>query len=40
MCWAIIQGNADDDLAYLEVGPVVHSRWLTLGCSAEFYGIM
>ena len=32
ICLAIITGNCDDDLQYLEVGPVVHSRWLTLGC--------
>ena len=32
ICWALIHGNVDDDLAYLEVGPIVHSRWLTLGC--------
>ena len=32
ICLAIIPGNCDDDLQYLEVGPVVHSRWLTLGC--------
>ena len=24
--------KVDDDLAYVEVGPIVHSRWLTLGC--------
>ena len=27
-----IHGKLDDDLAYSEVGPIVHSRWLTLGC--------
>ena len=32
ICLAIITGNCDDDLQYLEVGSVVHSRWLTLGC--------
>ena len=32
ICLAIITGNCDDDLQYLEVGPVVHSRWLTSGC--------
>ena len=32
ICLAIITGNFDDDLQYLEVGPVVHSRWLTLNC--------
>ena len=26
ICLAIITGNCDDDLQYLEVGPVVHSR--------------
>ena len=24
--------NQDSDLQYLKVGPIVHSRWLTLGC--------
>ena len=30
--WAFIHGKVDDDLAYVEVGPIVYSRWLTLGC--------
>ena len=25
-------GLVDSDLQYLKVGPIVHSRWLTLGC--------
>ena len=25
-------GSVDDDLRLLEVGPIVHSRWLTLAC--------
>ena len=25
-------GVVDSDLQYLKVGPIVHSRWLTLGC--------
>ena len=29
---AIINGSLTDDLRLLEVGPVVHSRWLTLAC--------
>ena len=29
---AIINGSINDDLRLLEVGPVVHSRWLTLAC--------
>ena len=37
ICLAIITGNSDDDLQYLEVGPVVHSRWLTLGCKILRY---
>jgi len=31
-CWAITNGAIEDDLVYLEVGSIVHSRWLTLGC--------
>ena len=30
--WAFIHKKVDDDLAYVEVGSIVHSRWLTLGC--------
>ena len=30
--WELMHEKVDDDLAYLEVGPIVHSRWLTLGC--------
>ena len=32
MCWAVILGNVDIDLELLEVGPICHSRWLTLAC--------
>ena len=32
ICWAVILGDVDDDLHLIEVGPIVHSRWLTLGC--------
>jgi hypothetical protein len=32
ICWGVITGNIDDDLAFLEVGPMNHSRWLTLAC--------
>ena len=32
ICLAIILGTIDNDLRYLQVGPIVHSRWLTLGC--------
>ena len=32
ICSAIIMGVVDSDLQYLKVGPIVHSRWLTLGC--------
>ena len=35
VCWALIHEKVDGDLDYLEVGPIVHSRWLTLG-----YGIL
>ena len=30
--WGVITGNIDNDLAFLEVGPMNHSRWLTLAC--------
>ena len=29
---SIIHGALDSDLQLLEVGPLCHSRWLTLGC--------
>ncbi|KAB7499914.1 hypothetical protein Anas_14505 [Armadillidium nasatum] len=32
ICCSIITGDVDDDLALLEVGPINHSRWLTLAC--------
>ena len=32
ICWSIIHGTLDPDLQSLEVGPLCHSRWLTLGC--------
>ena len=32
ICWAVILHEIDYDLSVLEVGPVVHSQWLTLGC--------
>ena len=32
ICWAIINGSIEDNLVYSEVGPIVHSRWLNLGC--------
>jgi hypothetical protein len=32
ICWGVITGDVDDDLALLEVGPLNHSRWLTLAC--------
>ena len=32
ICWGVITGNIDDELAFLEVGPMYHSRWLTLAC--------
>ena len=31
-CWSIIHGAVDPDLQLLEVGPLCHSRWMTLGC--------
>ena len=32
LCSAIIGEIVDSDLQYLKVGPIVRSRWLTLGC--------
>ena len=32
MCWAFINGEVDEDLAHLEIGPLNHSRWLTFAC--------
>lgn len=32
ICWAVILGDVDADLALLEVGGLCHSRWLTLAC--------
>ena len=29
---AVINGTVNEDLSLLEVGPIVHSRWLTLAC--------
>ena len=37
ICWAIINGVVEDDLLYLEVGPIVHSRWFPW--DAEFCAI-
>ena len=38
MCWAIITGEVDEDLSHLEIGPLNHSRWLTLACRVlRFY---
>lgn len=32
ICMAVILGSVDLDLQFLEVGPIVHSRWITLAC--------
>ena len=32
ICMAVIVGSVDEDLQFLEVWPIVHSRWLTLAC--------
>jgi len=32
ICIAVMSGNLDSDLAQLEIGPMIHSRWLTLAC--------
>ena len=39
MCSAVIEVVVDSDLQYLKVGPIVHSRWLTLGCRILRYYI-
>ena len=31
ICKAVMAGLVESDLHYLEIGPIVHSRWLTLG---------
>ena len=31
ICWLIIHEASDPDLQLLEVGPLCHSRWLTIG---------
>ena len=36
---AVIERVVDSDLQYLKVGPIVHSRWLTLGCRILRYYI-
>ena len=38
MCWAIINGEVDEDLAHFETVPLYHSRWLTFACRIlQFY---
>ena len=38
ICWAITNGEVDEDLAHLEVGPLNHLRWLTFaGQILRFY---
>ena len=32
ICTAVMTGLVENDLQYLEIAPIVHSRWLTLGC--------
>ena len=32
ICMAVMVDSVDEDLQFLEVGPIVHSRWLTLAC--------
>ena len=31
-CWPVICGEVDDDFRLHDIGPLVHSRWLTLVC--------
>ena len=37
ICWSIIYGALDTDLQLLEVGPLRHSRRMTLGCQILRY---
>ena len=37
ICMAIITGEVDPDLESLDIGPPVHSRWLTLACRISRY---
>ena len=32
ICLAIVKGKLDSDFSMVEVGPIIHSRWLTLAC--------
>jgi len=32
ICLAVMSGYLDPDLQKLQIGPIVHSRWLTLAC--------
>ena len=32
ICWSVICGDVDNDLRLYDIGPLVHSRWLTLAC--------
>ena len=36
ICLAVMSGSMDQDLHFLQLGPIFHSRWLTL--QAEFFG--
>ena len=40
ICSAVNMGVVDSDLQYLKVGPIVHSRWLTLGCRILRYYVL
>ena len=37
VCLAVTHGKVDDDSMYLKVAPIVHSRWLNLGCRTLHY---
>ena len=32
ICLAVMSGYLDPDLQKLQIGPIVHSRWMTLAC--------
>ena len=39
ICWCVILGEVDENIQCLEIGPLYHARWLTLGCRILRYYI-
>ena len=38
LCIAVIDGELDEDLSLMEIGPIFHAEWLTLACRVvRFY---